>query len=380
MSPDRRQVLQGLAGGLVASACASVSAAETALSGEIVLGQSAPLSGELAKTTQQFNRGVLAWLKEVNERGGVAGRSLRLQSLDDAGWVEQGEVNAKLLIAEHGAQALFGFMGASASLSCARIADGEGVPFVAAVTGSSAIREASLRTTFLMRPSHHDEVHQVVKHGATIGYQRIHLVFDYNAQGFSIRRSFEEACQRSGIPIHRSVSMARLDDDVPQAVEKLTQSPSEAIVLACNHAVSGAFIQGARAAGYGGAFYALSTVDASRLIESIMTRAVGVNFVQTVPYPWSRARRVTGDFLLFAQRHAIEPDFASAEGYLAARWLTHVAQQTGGSLQASTLILAFQNAAPVELGGFRLALESGPRTASRFIELATINRELRFIR
>ena len=379
MFPDRRQVLRGLAGSLVASACASVTAAEKAVVGEIVLGQSAPLSGALAKTTQQFNRGALAWLKEVNERGGVAGRTLRLQSLDDGGWVEQGEVNAKLLITEHGAQALFGFMGASASLSCARIAEGEGVPFVAAVTGSSAIRDASLRTTFLMRPSHHDEVHQVVRHGATIGYQRFQLVFDYNAQGFSIRNSFEEACQRSGIPIHRSVSMARLDDDVAQAVEKLTRSKSEAIILACSHAVSGAFIQGARASGYGGAFYALSTVDASRLIENITTQAVGVNFVQTVPYPWSRARRVTSDFLLLAQRHAIEPDFASAEGYLAARWLTQVARQAGASTQAS-LKLAFEKAAPVELGGFRLAMEPGPRTASRFIELATINRELRFIR
>lgn len=379
MSPDRRQVLRGLAGSLVASACASVSAAGEAFSGEIVMVQSAPLSGALAKTTQQFNHGARAWLKEVNERGGVAGRTLRLQSLDDGGWVEQGEVNAKLLITEHGAQALFGFMGASASLSCARIAEGEGVPFVAAVTRSSAIRDASLRTTFLMQPSHHDEVHQVVRHGATIGYQRIQLVFDYNAQGFSIRNSFEEACQRSGIPIHRSVSMARLDDDVAQAVEKLTRSKSEAIILACSHAVSGAFIQGARASGYGGAFYALSTVGASRLIENITTQAVGVNFVQTVPYPWSRARRVTSDFLLFAQRHAIEPDFASAEGYLAARWLTQVAQQAGASTQVS-MKLAFEKAAPVELGGFRLAMEPGPRTASRFIELATINRELRFIR
>ena len=380
MSPDRRQVLQGLAGGLVASACARVAAADKAAVGEIVLGQSAPLSGALAKTTRQFNLGAQAWLKEVNGRGGVDGRSLRLQTLDDGGWVEQGEVNAKLLISEHGARALFGFMGASASLSCARIAETEDVPFVAAVTGSSAIRDASLRTTFLMRPSHHDEVLQVVKHGATIGYQRIDLVFDYNAQGFSIRSSFEEACQRSGIAIHRSVSMARLDDDVSQALQRLSRSRSEAIILACSHAVSGAFIQGARAAGYGGAFYALSTVDASRLIETITAQAVGVHFVQAVPYPWSRARQVTADFLSFAQRHAIEPDFASAEGYLAARWLTHVVQQTSGPVPANALKSAFQNAAPLDLGGYRLALAPGARTASRFIELATINRELRFIR
>ncbi len=377
---DRRQLLQGVAGGLVASMATRVSSTEKSTASEIVLGQSAPLTGALAKTTEQFNRGVNAWLKEVNERGGVAGRSFRLQSVDDGGWVEQGEVNAKLLISEHNALALFGFMGASASLSSALIADREGVPFVAAVTGSSAIREASLKTTYLMRPSHHDEVQQVVKHGTTIGHKRLTLVLDYNAQGFSIRNSFEEACQRFWVSSQTSVSMARLDNDVAQAMRSLDKSKPDAIILACNHAVSGAFIQGARASGYGGAFYALSTVDASRLIESITSQAVGVNFVQTVPYPWSRARPVSSDFLLFAKRHAIEPDFSSAEGYLAARWLSQVAQSKGGSVESFSLKRSFQNAAPIDLGGFRLALESGPRTSSRFIELATINRELRFIR
>ncbi len=380
MRPDRRQALQWLASGGVALVSAGVEGVENPVAGDILLGQSAPLTGALAKTTTLFNQGAQGWLKQVNDSGGVKGRSFRLMTLDDSGWVEQGEVNAKLLTVGHGAHALFGFMGASASLSCARIAEQEGVPFVAPVTGSSALRDAALRTTFLMRPSHHDEVLQVVKHGATIGYQRFDLVFDYNAQGFSIRNSFEEACQREGILRHRAVSMPRLDDDVRQAVEKLSRSKSEAVILACSHAVSGAFIQGARAAGFGGAIYALSTVDANRLIESIAAQAVGVNFVQAVPYPWSQSRRVTADFLTFAQRHAIPPDFASSEGYLAARWLTHAVQQTAGPLQANALKAAFQNAPPLELGGFRLALEPGQRTASRFVELATINRELRFIR
>ncbi|MDR7150311.1 ABC-type branched-subunit amino acid transport system substrate-binding protein [Hydrogenophaga palleronii] len=377
MRPDRRRALQRLVGGCMAVASSNALTAESALAGDILLGQSAPLTGPLAKTTTQFNQGALAWLKQVNDRGGIKGRAFRMQTLDDSGWAEQGEVNAKLLVAEHGAHALFGFMGASACLSCARIAEQEGVLFVAPVTGSSALREASLPSTFLMRPSHDDEVRQVVKHGATIGYKRIDLLFDYNAQGFSIRNSFEEACQHANILRHRSVSMARLDDDVRQAVARLSPSKSEAIILACSHAVSGAFIEAFRAAGFGGAFYALSTVDANRLVETITSQAVGVHFVQAVPYPWSKSRRVTADFLTFSQRHAIQPDFASLEGYLAARWLTHVVERT---TKPAELKLAFQGAPPLELGGFRLALEPGLRSASRFVELATINRELRFIR
>lgn len=298
-------------------------------------------------------------------------------TLDDGGWTEQGEVNAKLLVAGHGAQVLFGFMGASASLSCAQVAEAERVPFVAPVTGNIALRSASLSASFLMRPSFQDEVLQIVKHGSTIGYQSIDLIFDYNAQGFAIRSGFEDACEQSGLKKYRAVSMARLDDDVARATEKLIPTQAHAIILACNHDVSGAYIRAARAAGYGGTFYALSTVDASRLIENIKSLAVGVHFVQAVPYPWATSRRVSADFLAFAQRHAFEPDFASSEGYLAARWITHV---VGYAKRQGALLNAFAVAPPLDLGGYRLAFVPEHRSASRFVELATINRELRYIR
>lgn len=377
MRGGRRQVLRWAVCSCLPLAASSAPAAEVASPGEMLLGQSAPLSGALAKTTEQFNSGALAWFKQVNEAGGVAGKRFRMLSLDDGGWTEQGEVNAKLLVTGYGAHALFGFMGASASLSCAQVAERERVPFVAPVTGNIALRSSSLSASYPMRPSFLDEVLQIVKHGSTIGYQSIDLIIDYNAQGFAIRSGFEVACEKAGIRRFRSVSMSRLDDDVSRAVDTLLPVQAHAVILACNHDVSGAFIRAARTAGYGGTFYALSTVDASRLIETIRHLAVGVHFVQAVPYPWATSRRVSADFLAFAKRHAVEPGFASSEGYLSARWLTHVA---GYVRQQGALMSAFSVAPPLDLGGYRLGFDPGERSASRFIELATINRELRFIR
>jgi branched-chain amino acid transport system substrate-binding protein len=345
--------------------------------GEFLLGQSAPLSGALARTTHQFNSGAQAWLKYVNDGGGVNGRPFRMLSLDDGGWSEQGEVNAKLLISGHSVHALFGFMGASAGLPCALVADRERVPFVAPVTGNNALRTAALSTSFLMRPSFHDEVFQIVRHGSTMGYKSIDLIFDYNAQGFEIRSGFEDACEQAGLKSCRAVSMARLGDDVSQAVGRLRSLWSQAVILACNHDVSGAFIRSARASGFGGIFYALTTVDPSRLIESIKGLSIGVHFVQAVPYPWAKSKRVSADFLDFSQRHVIDPDFASFEGYLAARWVTHMTRRAS---QQSSLLDAFTNSSALDLGGFHLNMIPGQRSASRFMELATINRDLRFVR
>jgi amino acid/amide ABC transporter substrate-binding protein, HAAT family (TC 3.A.1.4.-) len=50
---------------------------------QIVIGQSAPLTGPAAQLGIRLRMGIEAYFKQVNADGGVAGRSLKLVSLDD---------------------------------------------------------------------------------------------------------------------------------------------------------------------------------------------------------------------------------------------------------------------------------------------------------
>ena len=50
---------------------------------ELVLGQSAALSGPSAMLGQEYREGALAYFDEVNRQGGIHGRRLKLLSLDD---------------------------------------------------------------------------------------------------------------------------------------------------------------------------------------------------------------------------------------------------------------------------------------------------------
>jgi len=51
----------------------------------LVLGQSAPLSGPLQGLGEDVRSGALAYLRRLNDAGGVHGRRLELATLDDAG-------------------------------------------------------------------------------------------------------------------------------------------------------------------------------------------------------------------------------------------------------------------------------------------------------
>jgi branched-chain amino acid transport system substrate-binding protein len=50
---------------------------------ELVLGQSAALSGPSGMLGSEYRQGALAYFAEVNRQGGVHGKRLRLLSLDD---------------------------------------------------------------------------------------------------------------------------------------------------------------------------------------------------------------------------------------------------------------------------------------------------------
>ena len=49
----------------------------------IRLGQSAPLSGRSAQLGQEYRAGALAYFSQVNQRGGINGKTIALITLDD---------------------------------------------------------------------------------------------------------------------------------------------------------------------------------------------------------------------------------------------------------------------------------------------------------
>lgn len=65
---------------------------------EIILGQSAPFSGPAGELGRDFQEGAQSYFAQVNARGGVHGRRVRLLSLDDRYEPERAAANTQQLI------------------------------------------------------------------------------------------------------------------------------------------------------------------------------------------------------------------------------------------------------------------------------------------
>jgi ABC-type branched-subunit amino acid transport system substrate-binding protein len=349
--------------------------------GVIRLGQSTAVTGNNGAVGRQFRDAALGWFNQVNEQGGAGGFKLELVTLDDGGVVERATTNAKLLTSTHGASGFFGFAGPGANREGMQVAQAEGVPFIAPVSGMDVLRQRENANVYLLRAAHRDEIRQIIRHTSSTGITRVALLFEYESVGWEMRDSFAQAAEAAKLAASNSASVSRGSADVSVAVPTLVGGNPQAIILAANPSASAAFVRAARKAGYGGSFYTVSTVGGQVLLDQLGPLAVGISVAQVVPFPWGGGSLISREFLAFCAAGSITPDFASMEGYMAARWLTEALKRAKPKeASPAALSAALEKMPPFTLGGFPLAFSPDTRSASSFVELTVVSNALKFLK
>ena len=157
-SLSRRSMLAGMA----ALAC-SRSAWAQSPDGQIVLGQTTALSGPLGDLGQALYYGAQMAFAAVNARGGIHGRTITLNTLDDGYEVDKAVSNARQLLADPATFALFNCFGTPHVAAMLPLAQSSNVPFFAPLTGAQVSRVAQ-RNVFNIRASYAEEAEKLVQH------------------------------------------------------------------------------------------------------------------------------------------------------------------------------------------------------------------------
>jgi len=375
----RRQALAGTA--IAAASWALASGPERALAAgadraPIRLGQSAPVSGPLARQGLAFRDAARAVLEDANAQGGVAGRRLELVTMDDENSPERTAVNVKLLASEHRVSLLFGFVGAGAHRAGPRGAREEGLPYVAAMSGSQELRSGVFPWVFNVRAGHVDEIRFIARHTRLIGIERLSLLTEYNSQGWELRDALMAAAESQGRQV---ASISSVDHD-GGAVSSVLAGRPEAVLVGADYVASARFVDAVRRGGFTGLFYTLSTVGGDALMERLGPLATGVSVTQVMPFPWSSASLVGRRFQAFCQHHALQPSFPAMEAYVATGLLVDALRGARGFAPAQIAeALAVQP--PRDLGGFLAAFtpgESDRRTPAQ-VDLTVFSRDGKFL-
>ena len=168
----RRSMLTTPAALLLAQAPARA-AEQGVTDGEILLGHTGILSGPLGAVIQTMLAGANAAFDDVNRRGGVNGRKLRLLSIDDELKPDKAVANYTRLLGENKVFAFFGCVGSGTTAAAAGVLKDSGAPMVGGYAVADSARDKVKGAAYFVRATTGREAQVLIKHLTTLGLTRI---------------------------------------------------------------------------------------------------------------------------------------------------------------------------------------------------------------
>ncbi|MBC7386546.1 MAG: ABC transporter substrate-binding protein [Cryobacterium sp.] len=227
----------------------STFAAETA---PIVLGQSAAFTGASGQFGRQMWLGAQTYFDEVNRSGGINGRKVEVQVLDDQYNGELAEKNTQQFLKNKELFALFGFVGtptlakALPVLQKARTS-GSSVFLFSNRSGAALQRSAPYDSFVLnMRASYAEETEELVKYLTKQGAKKIAIFIQDDSYGQSGKDGVAAALKRRGLTITAEAQYkhgAKFAESMMDQAKAIVAAKPDAVISIASYEPAAAFIR-----------------------------------------------------------------------------------------------------------------------------------------
>lgn len=353
-----------------------VCAAAAAQPDDILIGQVAPYSGPLASVGRDLGVGMETWFEQMNKKGGIRGRKIRLLKDNDEYKAEQTVSKAKALLEKNNVLAFASFAGTAnlKELIKSKLLSEYGIPLIGGRTG--AVREHD-PYIFHIKGSYIDELNEIVRHCATIGINEVSVLYQDDAFGQDGLNIVDQYAKQYGVKILVRAGYEKNTTKVEPAVEAIAASKSQAVIMISNTAASSAFIQGVRKKGFDAMLLTLSVTDGEQVYKKIgeeLSRGLVVS--QLFPNPYNRKTAIVREFQDAVKQSGVEGatiNYTVLEGYLTAKLLTYALEKTP-TLTRANLLKSLENVNRVDFGGFVFDFSNSKHEGAHFVDLSIVSR------
>lgn len=345
----------------------------------ILIGQSSPFSGSNKELGEDIREGLQAYFKQINDAGGVNGRTLELVALDDANDAKRSAENARILIEQRGVLALVGYASATLSLPALPYVEKAKIAFIGPFTGAEPMR-AFRRNVYNIRASYADELEKIVDFYTTTGMKKFSVIHYDDAVGKENLTAVETALARRGLKAASIGTLKRNQTDLGVAVADVVKAAPDVVIATTLYKTTGDFIKGARKAGSSAQFASTSFVGASALATELGDQGMGVVVAQVVP-PYSRASiQVVREYQAAIAKAVGKKDysFTSLESYIGAKVLVEGIRRAGTNPTREGLMKALDGMQNFNVGGYVVDFTPTNHNGSKFVELTAISKSGRF--
>ena len=319
---------------------------------EIKLGMVNVQSGPAAGLGKGMRAGAEAYFKEVNAKGGVHGRKIKLAVADD-GYEPNRAVDETLKMIEgEKAFALFGYVGTPTANAVIPIVKEMDVPLVGLFTGAMSLRQPVTSQIFNVRASYDDEAETLVAHFIAKGAKSVAVFYQDDGFGTAVLSGTEKALKKRSMAVAAKGTFQRNTLAIKTGLAAMLDAKPDAVVMVGPYAPLAAFIKEARAAGLKSQLATVSFVGTDNLVSEVGKDGDGVVISQVVPFPQDNDLAVTRECREALGKHGGEPlGFVNFEGCLTARVMTAALERAGKDVSRKTLVATLQGMKGADLGG-----------------------------
>jgi ABC-type branched-subunit amino acid transport system substrate-binding protein len=355
MNKTQLKIVAGLSICFAAAIPLHAGADEIGVSADTILfGQAAALDGPSSALGQGMRQGIRAAFAEVNARGGVRGRKLKLISRDDGYDPDRSVAETNRLIEEDKVFALIGAVGTPTTTATVPIAKAKNVPFIGPFTGAEFLRSPDLRNVVNIRASYGAEAEAWIKYlTEERKVSRIGIFYQDDSFGRDGLAGVKKALDKRGMELVAEGTFERNTKAVGSALRALKRAEPEAIVMVGTYGPCAEFIKLSHRGEFNPIFVNVSFVGANALAKELGPEGNGVIVSQVVPFPWNTSTRVVADYQAAekALDPAMKPEFVSLEGYLSGRLVAAALDKTGPNPTRADMLRVISEVGRFDISG-----------------------------
>src|SRR3954447_23478759 len=326
---------------------------------EIVFGQAAVLEGPASALGIGMRNGLQAAFDEINAKGGVHGRKLKLLSENDGYEPDRAIAATRKLIEADKVFALIGSVGTPTSAAAQPIATAAKVPFIGAFTGAGFLRNPKLDNVINIRASYGAETEAWIRHlTEDLKVSKIAIFYQDDAFGRSGLDGVNAAMKKRNMQLAAEATYERNTVAVKTALLQLKRAEPEAVVIVGAYKPVAEFIKLSRKVNFNPTFVNISFVGASALAKELGSEGKDVIVSQVVPFPWDASLQVVADYQAAIKPAGGQPDFVTLEGYLAGRLAIAALDKAGADLTREGLIKAIKQPGKFDIGGLPMTFSA----------------------
>ena len=341
---------------------------------KILIGQSAPLTGNNKDLGLEIRLGAQAAFTMVNKAGGIGGRQIELVTLDDVNDVQKAIANTDKLIKENQVFALYGYASATLGRKPLEMAAEAGVPFMFPFTGARVMRGYN-KVLFNIRAGYAEEATKIMEHFKTVGITTFGILYHDDAVGKENLDVVQKGIEAGGGKVLATAGVSRKGGDAAPKAAGMVKAEPQAIIVTGLYGPSSEFIKAVKAAGYGAPIIALSFVGGTQFVNALGKDKGGVVISQVVPFPWDNKLPVVREYkkALAEVDPKAEPSFTTFEAYLAGKAIIDALKKSGKEPTRTSFMAALDATPTLDFGGHIIGFKPNDRNGSKYVDLTVVS-------